>query len=355
MLSNATLTAALTESPIFIVGPGRSGTTLLRSMLSAHSRISITPEMQYMQWVDEREDVRKAPIDFESFWKEYTSWVRFADLGVDADRCLALTDLQGDRTFENIFRAVLTAYLERTGKARVGEKSPSHVRYIGTLLEWFPDARILIMLRDPRAVVSSQLETPYVQERITETSLRRGHFVASRMREIVRYADDWSTIFENLLPQWEKDPRTRILAYEALVHEPETQVRSVCDFLGETYEDCMLTGRREASVPTPAGTTSSFQLEQWRRSHHAQTLRPVSTDSLDKWNQSLSKLEVEIVEARCIDGMRERGYQPSTSAAKRFEGQLLSTAFLAAERTEFQARQVFKSIRGLLTSARLAS
>ena len=30
--------------PVFIVGPGRSGTTLLRSLLSAHSRITVTPE-----------------------------------------------------------------------------------------------------------------------------------------------------------------------------------------------------------------------------------------------------------------------------------------------------------------------
>lgn len=140
---------SLVKDPIFIMGPGRSGTTLVRSMLSAHSRIAITPETHFMQWVDQREDVRTAPNNFASFWSKYTAWVRFADLGVDAGRCLELIDLQGERNFENIFRAVLAAYMERTGKPRVGEKSPSHVRYIGTLLNWFPEARILVMLRDP--------------------------------------------------------------------------------------------------------------------------------------------------------------------------------------------------------------
>lgn len=38
----------LVERPIFIVGDGRSGTTLLRGLLSAHSRLAITPETQYM-------------------------------------------------------------------------------------------------------------------------------------------------------------------------------------------------------------------------------------------------------------------------------------------------------------------
>lgn len=339
---------ALTDSPIFIVGPGRSGTTLVRSLLSAHSRISITPEMQYMQWIDEREDVRKAPANFECFWQEYTSWVRFADLGVDADRCLELTDLQGARNFENIFRAVLTAYMERTGKIRVGEKSPSHVRYIGTLLEWFPNARILVMQRDPRAVVSSQLGTPYVQDRITEPSLRDGHFVNSRMREVVRYADDWTMIFRDLVPQWHSDRRVCVVSYEKLARDPEGEIRSICDFLGETYEEAMLTGRGDAGVPLPAGKTSSDQLEQWRREHHAKSLRPVSTHSLDKWKRSLSKTEIAIVEARCIRGMQRTRYEPSTSAAKRFEGRLLSRGFLAAERGESIARQLAKSIRDRL-------
>lgn len=340
---------SLTESPIFIVGPGRSGTTLVRSLLSAHSQISITPEMQFMQWVDGREDVRKAPKDFSAFWKEYTSWVRFRDLNVAPDRCLELIDRHGARNFQNIFKAVLTAYTEQTGTVRVGEKSPSHVRYIETLLEWFPKARIIIMLRDPRAVVSSQLGTPYVQERITQNSLRRGYFVKSRMREIVRYSDDWSMIFEYIVPLWESDSRVQVLSYEELAHNPEKEVRSLCDFLGETYEEVMLEGRNKESVPMPAGKTPNQQLEQWRRKHHEKSLSPISTKSLDKWKRKLSPIEISIIESRCIGGMQKYGYSPSISTAKRFKGHIITHAYLAAEKSEFFARKIFKSIRSLLT------
>lgn len=38
------------KKPIFIVGPGRSGTTLVRSLLSAHSRIAVTPETHFGSW-----------------------------------------------------------------------------------------------------------------------------------------------------------------------------------------------------------------------------------------------------------------------------------------------------------------
>lgn len=337
---------SLTESPIFIVGPGRSGTTLVRSILSAHSQISITPEMQFMQWVDEREDVRKAPENFEAFWKEYTSWVRFTDLNVDPDRCLELIDRQGSRNFQNIFRAVLTAYTELTGTARVGEKSPSHVRYIGTLLDWFPNASIIIMLRDPRAVVSSQLDTPYVQERITETSFRRGYFVESRMREVIRYSNDWSMIFEEIAPEWEKDSRVRVLSYEKLTHHPEAEVRSLCNFLGEPYEEVMLEGRKKESVPMPAGKTPNHKLEKWRRKHHEKAMRPISTKSLNKWKKNLSAIEVSIIENRCKKGMQKYGYPPSSTSS--FKGGIYSHAFLAAEKSEYFARNIFKSIRSRL-------
>ena len=344
---------SLTNSPIFIVGPGRSGTTLVRSLLSAHSRISITPEMQFMQWVDEREDVRKAPENFEAFWEEYTSWVRFTDLNVDPDRCLELIDRQGPRNFQNIFRAVLTAYSEKNGTVRVGEKSPSHVRYIGTLLEWFPKARIIIMLRDPRAVVSSQLGTPYVQERITPASLRRGFFVKSRMREIVRYSDDWSMIVEEIVPEWESDSRICVLSYEQLAQNPEKEVHSLCNFLGERYEEMMLDGRNKESVHMPAGKTPNQKLEEWRRKHQEKSMRPISTNSFDKWKKNLSKIEVSIIESRCIRGMRKNGYSPSTSTAKRLKGHLITRTILAANKSEYFARNIFKSIRSRLSQGNI--
>lgn len=198
-------------------------------------------------------------------------------------------------------------------------------------------------------MVASQLGTPYVQAHITETSFRGGLFVKSRMREIVRYADEWSMTFEDLVPEWEQDPRVRVVCYEVLTRDPETEIQSICDFLGETYEESMLSGRTEESVPMHAGRVSSEQLEQWRREHHAKSLRPVSTDSLDNWKNSLSPIEIQVVETRCEGGMRGRGYVPSTSVAERFRGRLFARAFIAAEQSESRARKAYKSIRSRMT------
>lgn len=335
----------LINSPIFIVGPGRSGTTLVRSLLSSHSMISVTPETQYMGWVDRREDLLGAPKDFDSFWQEYTSWVRFKDLDIDPGRCLELIDIQGDKSFQNIFRAVLSTYRERTGKQLVGEKSPSHIHYLDILLDWFPKAKVIILQRDPRAIISSQLQTPYVLERITPASLQRGVFTSSRIREAIRYANDWSNIYTKILPSFKDRENIHITVYEDLVQNPKKTIGGLCQFLNIQFEEQMLCNRKKETVPMPAGKTPNKQLEEWRRKHHARSLQPVSADSLDKWKKALTEFEISIVEAICTRGMQKYCYKASLSKIKRLRGYFCLQAFNLAEQLESKTRETFRKVR----------
>lgn len=284
------------------------------------------------------------PDEFDAFWDRYTSWVRFKDLGLDADRCRELVERQGERTFRGVFRAVLMAYGERVGAARVGEKSPGHVLFLPQLLKWFPKARIIIMRRDPRAVVASQLHTPWVQNRLTPFSLRGGFLLGKRCHEVAYYADDWTTIYEDITTTWQDDPRVHIVAYEDLVQDAEGELRAVCDFVGESYEPAMLTERTRETVPLPAGTAKS-DLERWRRKHHDKTLRPISADSLEKWKERLSQTEVAMVEGYCT-GMRAAGYAPSMPALHRSIGRVVTEAVLKTGSAEEGMRRIAGKVIG---------
>jgi len=57
----------------------------------------------------------------------------------------------------------------------------------------------------------------------------------------------------------------------------------------------MLTARPDKSV-LEAGTPMRDVPSGWRRAHHQRSLQPISTDSLDKWRNDLSALEIAIVE-----------------------------------------------------------
>lgn len=339
---------SFSEAPIFIVGPGRSGTTLMRKMISTHSRISITPETHFMKRVDKRGDMNGSPNDFDAFWEEYITSIRFTYLDIDPDYCLELIDKSGDRSFKNIFRAVITAYKEKSGKAREGEKSPSHLRYLPHLLNWFPRARIIIMQRDPRAVVASKLGTPWVQDRITRSSIREGIFTNGRRKELIYGADVWVNRFEEIVPQWENDKRIYVVSYEKLCHNPEKELRKICQFLGEEFEIEMLTNRNKNSEPKPTANPQNERVVRWKK-HHKNTEKPITTDSLDKWKKNLSNLEIALVEARCRKQMIERGYTLSTSTFTGFVSYILFKASKTASFCEDKTRNVYRWARGKFT------
>lgn len=336
--------ATALERPIFIVGAGRSGTTLLRSLLSAHPRIAITTETHFMQrWEIEGGKAADAPSDFEAFWARYTASTRFQDLEVDADECLRLVEEQGERTFQAVFAAILSAYRQRSGKPRVGEKTPGHVFYLSRLLQWFPDARVIFIRRDPRAVIASQLKTPWNLAQITPVSLRRGLFIHKRLHEVAVRAGNWSAIYEDQRARWEADPRVLSVAYESLARDTEVEVRRICDFVGEAFEPEMLLGRDTQQIQAPVDARPGIPRE-WLEEHHARTLKPVTTGSFEKWKQDLTPGEVAMIESRCIRGMRAAGYPLSTSGRRRLGGRVAAKGWLAAGHLERWARSGWTSI-----------
>lgn len=350
-----------TDAPIFVVGSGRSGTTLMRSLLSAHPRIAIAPETHYLKQAardagSKGDLTRGRPRNLDAFWRTYAASTRFADLGVDPERCRALMHeappaaaLPGEvspgevspdepPTYRAVFHALLAAYAERTGAARVGEKTPSHVRHIGRLLEWFPEARIVVMRRDPRAVLASKMRNPWVTRHIKPASLRNGFVVRHRLYTLAVHVRDWAELYEEIVPAWSRDERVLVVSYEALVGDTAGELERICAFAGEAYDPAMLASRSAATVPAPAGEVDDAGLQRWRREHHAKSRRPVSSASLDKWRRELAPLDVAMIEGGCQGGMEAAGYACSAPPSARMQGRALTSAVYAAGRLEGQLR-----------------
>src|SRR6185503_3031621 len=152
--------------------------------------------------------------------------------------------LASDRTERGVFQAFLRIYADRRGKDIMGEKTPAHLAYVETLLEWFPDARVVHCMRDPRAIHVSELRrraehavgVPYRQ--LVRAPLLLEAFVllqvtwtwaaaVSRHRTLVRRYPD----------------RYRLLRFEDLVTGPERTLADLCAFLGITFEPRMLEQR----------------------------------------------------------------------------------------------------------------
>jgi hypothetical protein len=123
--------------------------------------------------------------------------------------------------------------------------------------------------------------------------------------------------YDVVIPKWLHDPKVQIVKYEALVCNPEAELRSVCDFIGESYEPIMLNDRTEATVPMPAAEMPDTRLERWRREHQKKTLAEISIEPLTKWRRELSIIEIRIIEKCCAKGMLAAEYSPSRLGSSR--------------------------------------
>lgn len=320
------------ESPFFIVGSGRSGTTLLRSLLAAHSGLAVTPETHYMRRADrDGATTREAPEDFDAFWRDLVSWSRFRDLGVEPERVLARVDRDGARDFRTVFAAMLATYGEVTGKRRVGEKTPGHCYYLERIFGWFPDARVLVIRRDPRDVVASHLRSPWVTDQMAPGRLRAPIIRRLRRFHVAERALLWRRANGEVVANAQDDPRLHVVVYEALVARPEEELRRICDFLGETFEPQMLAPRGDGEF-APSQDRKRAHWNDWTRTHETKANAPVSDSNIGRWRESLSPAEAGLIESICGPAMTRLGYEPEMPRNPgRFLGQALLLAGLAED------------------------
>lgn len=298
------------ESPIFIVGMPRSGTTLMRSILSSHPNIAIAPETHYCNHFMHQVETagHSDAAAFKSLWRIFSESDRFKDLGIDPAVVEQRVYQSGDFSLSNTFTLVLREYARQQARERWGEKTPHHYMYIRELLSWFPEARILVMVRDPRAVCSSMLRVPWRKwgGRGIGSLEPRG---LKRARRASLDAVRWQLHIDDLRERWARDPRVKVVRYESLVQAPSDVVRQVCEFVNEHFVETMLAGRSWSVVAVRDYSSYSNGADAWVGEHLARSIAPISGESIDKWKETLLGSEVHCIERACSSGMKYLEYQ----------------------------------------------
>lgn len=272
------------EGLFFIVGCGRSGTTLLQSMLLSHPRITIPPETKFYSMI--RDTHRGVNLSTDRGFRTATkiTWTTLNSRGIgfDRERFEALA-AEADRTWPGIFTAVLAAYADTRGADRVGEKSPVHTHYAHEIMEDFPEAKFVHVLRDPRAVVLSRMKAGFGTRLIGPNIVR--------WRRAVEMHD---RIADRLGPE-----RYHVLRYEDFVRDRETSLRTLCGFLGIEFVPEML----EHQDRDDRGW--SDRSKDWLQN----TLKPVFTSSIDAWKQDMKRSHIAMIEASLGDRIEQMGYE----------------------------------------------
>lgn len=276
------------EAPFFIIGSERSGTTLLMVILDAHSRLSV-PEVtwyypRFRAFLHTYGDLA-APGAFRTLVSEMTFGLKTPFFGKPwnprtiVDEIVASTK---EPTFKEAFRALLQRVATEEGKARWGEKTPHNLYYVREILEDFPDARFLHLIRDGRDVAVDQIRSAFGPTNILAAAKiwKRTQEAAARARAEVP-AGQWLDV-----------------RYEDLVTQPEAQVARVLEFLGEAEEPATLEFYRGETARRRAQTRD-----------HRPLGRPVTADYTGIYRHYLSLWEQQVFAGIAGPELLAAGYE----------------------------------------------
>jgi tetratricopeptide (TPR) repeat protein len=231
------------QTPVFIVGMPRSGTSLVEQILASHPDVygagEINDLFDLIRKISTADSSRQFPdcmIDFDA--------EAFASLGKDY--------IAGIRNHS------------KTAKY-ITNKMPQNFLHIGFIKAILPNARIIHCNRDPMDNCLSILKNYFI----------KGHTYSYDMTELGQYYN----LYLDLMEYWRNTLPGSIyeLSYEKLVTDQEDQIRKLLDYCTLPWDDACLEFHKTRRIVKTAS--------------NAQVRRPIYTDSVKLWKKYEKQLE----------------------------------------------------------------
>ena len=284
------------SQPVFIIGGSRTGSTMLQTILSTSPDICLTDELQFRSpsWIhrDLVSDIRThvGPLDkadaIDRLMDLLYSGTQAGYFWSNAKRLLDRDMLHEELSarplsMQTILDSILVVRARMKGQPRIGAKFPMHYSFTPQLLEWYPNCMLIHTTRLPKAVYASQA-AKYLkpgQGRVAKAIMRFKQFVH------INIQITWTARLHRKLRDL---PNYRLVRYEDLVLEPETEISQLCEFLEIDFQPEMLKPKQFGSSFKDIGNNN----------------RGIERSSLEKWRTAISPFT-----ARTIDLLHHRAYR----------------------------------------------
>ena len=290
----------------FIAGQAKSGTTLLVALLDNHPELLVLPEeTAYFATVLTKYGAQGRRAQFDYITRQSLSNVLFGGPCKWGKRDYSyfptarFLETFEDMAFDpinaekDLLVIMMEAYAATLGRSldsitRWVEKTPANRRYLPAIRSRFPQAKILLTMRDPRAILAAQIAL----EKTRQLGTFSTYYCISHWREAANVA---------LRALHENDATTFVVPYEKLVLETADWMKKVCAFLEIEYDPAIVL------TPTKAG-------KFWAGNSATEAaFTKISDEPLTRWQADLSENEIGWVEWHCRDLMPEFGYEPRLS------------------------------------------
>lgn len=284
-----------------VVGAPRSGTTLLRFMLDAHSELAIPPETAFLRLGP---DLITRRVNAEEFSRVITGFPETApawdDFGINAETFRAALGQLRPFTVADGFRTFYRLYAARFGKSRWGDKTPLYCKSMGAIRQVLPEARFIHIIRDGRDAALSLRRMWFSPGQDIETQ-------AAYWRDCVSAARAASAGHTDCLE----------VRYESLIRDPASVLGEICRFTEIGFEESMLeyhlrTPERLAEHRTRLRADGTPLVTHDRRVDQVRlTTSPPDPSRVGRWRSEMSPEEQHRFSAVAGDLLEALGYEPS--------------------------------------------
>jgi hypothetical protein len=247
------------KEPVFVVGMPRSGTTLIQGILCNTGIYFPMPETHFFE---------KATYGLpeQNLSKENRESIRrilFKKSRIKIDQEFPDYLTTGKDIFEH-----LIDHFNPEGRNTFLEKTPRHVFFYSKILEYYPDAKFICMIREPKNVVRSLLKNiPKQDKSIVRLSLLYNKIAAAILK--IRNSNN---VF--------------LINYEDLTTEAALILKNTCKFLDIPYDSKLI-----ENVGAPPGIVSAHEF--WKNKNIE--YETIQKNDADKWQQFLSTGQANLI------------------------------------------------------------
>jgi Sulfotransferase family len=285
----------------FIVGVGRSGTTLLRLMLDAHPDLAIPAETHFLADVLR---VEAGDLTRERFFRIATEAPSWANFGMAAEVFRDTLDHVQPFSASGATRAFYELYARLHAKNRWGDKTPPYRASMSGIARLLPEAHFIHLIRDGRDAALSYRGLWFGPG--DDVAAQAGFWV-----EQINLARAQAAGLRHYLE----------IRYEKLVREPEATLRRICAYLDLPYRATMLdyhrfAADRHAELKSPIGppTDTHRDVEAYRDIFH-RTRQPPDPSRIGRWRAEMTEEERRTYEGIAGALLRELDYETGIDRA----------------------------------------
>jgi len=292
--------------PVFIVGASRSGTELLRSILNQHPSVCVSTETHYFDDLRSRLRGREKQGLTENEARRCADYFRavmhrpYGHSGQPENSPLSLPTLRETAAkigtgADAFFEAFCRLDARQKGAERWGEKTPRHIFCLPEIFRAFPEAQVICMVRDPRAVVASYRDWKnmggfdFDKDPGHKAVLEREEQRVRRSYNILITCLMWSGSIRATVEGRKRftSEQVFIQRYEDLICNPASALSTLAAWLSLDFHSAML------NAPVTNSSFATFE-------RSAGFAKP----SIDRWRTKLNRHEIAVIQTCCVRLMR---------------------------------------------------